>query len=46
MKDNKENSKSETRRKPVKPKLRCQDDVEGDMRRMGIKRWRGKALTR
>jgi hypothetical protein len=34
------------RRGRGRPRLRCIDDVEDDLRNMGIKRWRVKALER
>ena len=40
------NSKPEGRRNVGRQKLRWLDDVEADLRALGVKRWRIKALDR
>ena len=38
--------KLEGRRGRGRPRLRWKDDVEDDLRKLGVKRWRTKALDR
>jgi len=38
--------KLEGRRSRGRPRLRWIDDVEDDLRKLGVKRWRAKALDR
>jgi hypothetical protein len=38
--------KLEGRRGRGRPRFRCMNDVEDDLRKLGVKRWRTKALER